>query len=240
MKEIIDYLRDVWDIPLAQSIVLILATAITTHFFESRIQKREHKQKFDDVLGEKIATALNNVRNVALKTKTIEIYTENDNISTDNVNDINAFHNFVHYPEFMNDKESLLVFCSGISSLRSEYEQYLDLKSAAYLYGLEKYLMSLALFISKHDLGDCLPEVGCFVIVDVEKWERRFDVHLVKQINKPHYKLFSRHGKKWNIAKWYVRKSFLERSELNKVIQGTSKFPIEILLAAKERRRGHI
>ena len=236
IKEIIDYLREVWNIPLARDLILIIATAGITHFLESRKQKKEQKQKFKDVLGEQIAIALSNVRDIVVRTKTMEVYTEGDTIPTDEANDINAFRNFAWYPSFMNDKESLFEFYEQICSLRSKHEQFLDLKSAAYLYGLEKYLMSLALYINKNSLQDLLPLVGCFVIIDVQKWEKKFDIHLVKQMNKPHYKLFSRHGIRWSVAKWYIEKFFLEKSELHKVMQGTSDFPSNLVIASENKK----
>ena len=237
MKEIIDYLREVWNVPLARDLVLIFATAVITHILESRKQKKEQKQQFKNVLGEQIATSLSSVRNAVVKTKTMEVYTEDDTIPTDEANDINAFRNFAWYPAFMNDANTLSNFYSEICSLRSECEQFLDLRSAAYLYAIEKYLMSLMLYIGKNNLQNYLHLVGCFVIIDIQKWEKSFDVHLVNQINKPHYKLFSRHGIKWSIAKWYVEKTFLKKTQLYQVMQGTSAFPIDAIVAAKESEK---
>lgn len=143
----INYLREVWDIPLAQELVLIIATAVITHWFTSKKLKKEQQQKFESFLGEKVAYALSCVRDVVVSTKTYEIYTEDETISTDEAKNIYMFKEFPMYPSFMNDKETLLDFCTKISSLRSEYEKYLDLKSAAYLHALEKYLISLTLCI---------------------------------------------------------------------------------------------
>lgn len=236
MKEIINYLREVWDVPLARDLILIAATAGITHFLESRKQKKEQKLKFKDVLGEQIATSLSTVRSTVVKIKTIEVFTEDETIPSDEANDINVYRSFAYYPSFMNDSESFSKLIEEISLLRANYEQFLDLKSAAYLYGLEKYLMSLALYIGKNSLQDHLHLVGCFVIIDVQKWEKNFDVHLVKQINKPHYRLFSRHGLRWSIAKWYIEKFFLEKSELHKVMQGTSDFPINLVIASENKK----
>lgn len=237
MEKIIDYLREVWNVPLARDLVLIFATAIITHILESRNQKKKQTQQFKNILGEQVATSLNRVRNAVVKTKTMEVYTEDDSIPTDKANDINAFRNFAWYPAFMYDADTLSDFYSEICSLRSECEQYLDLRSAAYLYAIEKYLMSLMLYIAKNNLQNYLHLVGCFVIIDIQKWEKSFDIHLVNQINKPHYKLFSRHGLKWSIAKWYVEKSFLKKTQLHQVMQGTSVFPIEAIVAAKESEK---
>ena len=107
MKEIIDYLREVLNVPLARDLVLIFATAIITHILESRKQKKEQKRQFKNVLGEQIANSLSRVRNAVVKTKTMEVYTEDNTIPTDKANDINAFRNFAWYPAFMNDADTL-------------------------------------------------------------------------------------------------------------------------------------
>lgn len=215
----------------------MIATAFTTHFLENRKRRKDQKQKFKEVLGESIALSLTNVRNVVVMTKTMEVYTEDSEISTDGANDISAFRDFAWYPAFMNDRETLSEFWEEISSLRSEYEQFLDLMSAAYLYAIDKYLMSLMLYIKKNNLQNYLHLVGCFVIIDIQKWEKRFDIHLVKRINKPYFKLFSRHGVKWNIAKWYVEKTFLKKTQLHQAMQGKLEFPIEEIIAANERKK---
>ena len=40
-------------------------------------------------------------------------------------------------------------FFKKITQARADYEQYLDLKSAAYLLAMERYLMSLALYVKE-------------------------------------------------------------------------------------------
>lgn len=236
----IDYLREVWNVPYARDLVLVFATALITHLMELKKQKNEQKQKFKGTLGEKIAISLSSVRHVVVKTKTMEVYSENGTMPTDATKEISTRHDFAWYPAFMTNAEALLDFASRVSSLRSEHEPYLDLKSAAYLYALEDYLMSLMLYIKKNGLVDYLHLIGCFVIIDIQKWEKRVDVHLVRQINKPHYKLFSRHGIKWSVAKWYVEKTFLEKTELHKAMQGIPIAPIEAIIAAKTSEKERI
>lgn len=224
MEEIINLLRAVWNAPYVHELVLVIVTAVVTHFFESLKQRKEQKIKFRSTIGEQIATALSSVRKLVVNINTIEVFAAAETIPQNDANNISAFQDFSYYPSFMTNHKTFGQLCDEISLLRKNSEQFLDLKSAAYLYGIEKYLISLMLFIGHNNLQDHLPFIGCFVIADVQNWEKKFDKHLVKKINKPHYKLFSRHGIKWRITKWYIKKSFLNKSELHKMMQGKSDF----------------
>ena len=217
MSDIIDNLRTVWDLPFAREVILVGATAVLTHFFDMRKIKKERHGKYKDTIGENIASALIAVREVALSTKSIEIYQHS--IDNSPANNTNAIKESVYYPAFMTNKDTLLKMCTSVSEARGKHEPYLDLMSAAYLYVFERYLMNLALYVGKHSYHDELDTLGCVLIIDIQKWEEKFDRHLVKRINQPHYRLFSRHGWIWKIAKHYVEKKYLLNTELNEMMK---------------------
>lgn len=217
------------DAPFAREVFLVAITVILTHFFDSRKQRDEQKRRYLETIGSRISDALVCAREVCEKSSTIEVFAPDGNIRTEKAKDVNAFRNYPWYPGFMCDKNTLADFVSMVTEARAKHEPYLDLVSASYLYVLEKYLIDLLLYIKQNDLYDSLPFLGCAVIVDIQKWERSFDCHLVNQINKPHYKLFSRHGCLWQKAKKDARDKFLQKSELQKLMQGTSEFPITLV-----------
>lgn len=217
MSSIIDNLRTVWDLPFAREVILVVGTSVITHFFDMRKFKKERHNKYQDKIGENIASALTAVREIVLSTKSIDVYS--DSIGYASVDSTKAFSDTLLYPAFMENKDTLLEMCTSVSEARGKHEPYLDLMSAAYLYVFERYLMNLAMYIGKHDYVDELDTLGCVLIIDIQKWEEKFDRHLVKRINRPHYRLFSRHGWVWKIAKYYVEKKYLLNTELNAMMK---------------------
>lgn len=235
IDDIIAYIKQLWDAPFAQEILLVAITAVLTHFFDSRKQRSEQRQRYLETVGSSISDALVCAREVCEKARVIEVFTAGDDISVADVKDVDAFRNFAWYPGFMTNKDTFADFVSVITKTRAKHEPYLDLVSASYLYVLEKYLLDLLLYVKKNNLYESLPFLGCLVIFDIQKWEKAFDGHLVSQINQPHYKLFSRHGRSWEKAKKTVEEKFLNESELQKLMQGTSKFPIALVCNKDEK-----
>lgn len=217
MSSIIDNLRTVWDLPFAKEVILVVGTSVITHFFDMRKYRKERRNKYQDQIGENIASALTAVREIVLSTKGIDVYS--DSIGYASIDSTKAFSDTLRYPAFMANKDTLLEMCTSVSEARGKHEPYLDLMSAAYLYVFERYLMNLALYIGKNDCHDELGILGCVLIIDIQKWEEKFDRHLVKRINRPHYRLFSRHGWAWKIAMNYVEKKYLLNTELNKIMK---------------------
>lgn len=220
MDEFISHLKTLLiDVPYLREIALVLLSVFLTHFFETSKLKKEQRIKFQETLGEKIAASLTAVRELVLKTKSIEAY----DFESCQADDINAFKQFLLYPAFMNDGETLGNMFSEVLAARKTHEAYLDLKSAAYLYIFEKYLTDLALYIGQNNLQGGIDRLGLLIIIDVQKWESAFDKHLVNQINHPHYKLFTRHGWRWNLMKWLIEREFMQKSILNKLMQNNLK-----------------
>lgn len=216
MIEILNKLQIVWAVPFVKEACLVVATAVLTHLFDMRKTKRERKTKYQDKIGENIAAALIAAREVELFANSVEIYQYS--IDHSPVANANAIKDAVYYPAFMANRNTLQCLGELVSKTRKEHEAYLDLMSAAYLYVFERYLMTLALFTKQRNWQN-IDMLGLVLIADVIKWERDFDRHLVKRINKPHYKVFSCHGRLWNLAKKYVEKKYLLKTELDKLMR---------------------
>jgi|GEM_PF-4351170 len=217
MDNIIENLRTVWDLPFVREVLLMGATAVLTHFLSLRKYKKEQHTKYEDKIGERIAEALLAVREIVLSTKDFEIY--QDSLERSSADTANAIKEAVYYPAFMADKDSIFEMFEVVCEARRNYESYLDLISASYLYVFDRYLMNLLLFIGKNGFQDDMEVLGLALIIDVQKWNSSFDQHLVKQINRPHYKIFSRHGWVWELSKKYAEKKFLMNTELDKLMR---------------------
>lgn len=103
------------------------------------------------------------------------------------------------FPSFMRDRESLLEHALKISDMRKKYEVYLDLRSAACLYIMEKYLRKLLEVVGTGLSEKDLNLIGGILIVDICKWAKAFDTVLVRMLNKPKYKLYAQRGWQWTI-----------------------------------------
>lgn len=225
IEAIFSNLRLLWNLPFAREVILVGITAMLTHFFSVRKLKKERRTKYQDKIGENIATALTAVREISMSTKTFEIYQYCiDNSPADNAN---ALSDSAYYPAFMANKATFFQMIEMVSNAREKHEPYLDFMSAAYIYVFERYLMNLALYAKKNGLQENLNVMGMILIVDIHKWENKFDRHLVKQLNLPHYKLFSRHGWRWKLAKYYVERKYLLNTELDKIMKTSVKMPDE-------------
>ena len=177
MEEIFAFVKILFvDIPYLREVAIIVITAVLTHIFDvSKIKKEQHS-RFQETLGVKTADALIAVRELVLKTKSIEMF------AIDNVHpeEADLFKNQVYYPAIMNDGESLSEMFEAVCDARRKYELYLDNLSAAYLYVFDRYIMALFLYIKEYNMQDKIDVLGLLLIVDISKWEKAFDKHLVR------------------------------------------------------------
>lgn len=90
---------------------------------------------------------------------------------------------------------------------------------------IDKYIRQLSLFLSEHGGETFLPFWGTIFIFDLQKWQKKMDRILVKEINKYTYKLESHETRKW--AK-------IRKKELIKQFEGTILY---YLLTGKCKKR---
>ena len=221
MNIILDNLKTLYNQQFVKDVILICVTAYLTYLFTVRGNAKQRRAQFQDKISDQIATALTAVRELALETRTIEAF--DGFIDCTDAKDADTFEESVFYPAFMTNIDTMYQFLRKVSDTRSKYDPYLDLISSAYLYVFERYLLGVGMFMAKSEFKD--PKaLGLFLIVDVQRWERRIDKHLVKRINRRHYKVSSKQGILWEIAKWYVKKTFLMKSILNKLMKKDAEF----------------
>ena len=207
-------------------------TAIITYILTIRHTKKEIKEQYRAKLGEKISEAYIGVRELLVQTDTIEIFEAEREM---NIAEATSMREQKFYPSFMNSKEDYFAYVVKVTEARTKHEQYLDLTSAAYLYAIETYLMSLAVYMRDNKLFSVINEVGTLIIIDALKWSKLFDAHIVKMINAPKFKLFSKIGKRWENEKAKMAEEFLECSMLNLYIKGEIEFPLHLTAVAAIR-----
>lgn len=191
--------------------------------------QKEIKEQYKAKLGEKISEAYIEVRKLIIESFSFEIYKVENELS---IHDVMDARDQAKFPSFMRDVDSLSEFVDSVTKARTHYEQYLDLKSAAFLYALETYLLSLMAFMRDNKIYSAINEVGCLIILDIVKWGNLFDHHIVKRINSPSCKLYSKTGNKWQKEKAEIINSFVKESFFNKYIKGQLEFPLDIFAIA--------
>lgn len=197
-----------------------LINCILTHFLYSNKLKKEIEIKNNGMIAEKVLDSLLKFRDMELMLTTTEIYdveTELENNGA-RVDLINA--NCAVYPAVFNDKESLFQFVEKIRECRSEYEKYLPCKLALNLVFIERYMMKAVLFASGYSHKNLLPTIGAFLIFDLQKWQRRMDKLLVKELNKVNFNLEVHNGIKWNLLRKKEVEKQWERTLLYYFIEG--------------------
>lgn len=227
MREIIDYLKEIWNINLAREVILVVISVLATHYFDTRKLKREQQIRFQEGISARIDNALESARVIATEAKVFEVY--DDSLAHAKPKDSNAFKDLVIYPAFMNDVVSLEEFCLRLSAVRMEQEVFLDLISAGYLNAMEKYLMNFALYLNKNNFQDGCNTLGLLLIVDVRKWAKSFDKHLTRRMNSPHYKLFTQSGIGWKVIRGFMLWKYTKKTILNDLMKDTAERPIEVV-----------
>ena len=98
----------------------IVAGAILKHIFDCLKIKKEQKARFQEVIGEKIAKSLMNVRNVSNAALVIERYKIDEAFKNKEV--VKAF-DFGNYPAIMTDGNTLAEFTDKIYRARKDDEE---------------------------------------------------------------------------------------------------------------------
>lgn len=197
---------------------------ILTHILYNNKLKKELKNKGNDMLAQEITNSLQFVRNMELELTTQEIY-DIENELDKKGSMLNMFEGECIYLSIFNNWESYNQFTDLVNECRVKHEKNLSVKVALNLVFIDRYTKQLNLFMAEHGGESMLPFWGTIFIFDLQRWQKRIDKMLVKEINKYTYKLESHQTSKWNI---------LRKKELIKQYQSTILY---YLLNGKCRRR---
>ena len=186
-----------------------LINCILTHILHSNKLRKEVKVKNISMIAEKVSESLDYFRDMELMLTTIEIYDVETEFEEKGAKVDMIDSNCAYYPAIFNDKESLIDFLEKVNECRSKYERYLSCRLALNLVFIERYMMKVVLFAKDYENENVLPTMGTFLIVDLQKWQRRIDRILVKEINKATFKLESHKTKKWDLLrKWELERQW--------------------------------
>lgn len=213
-------------IPGILGICGIIIGAIINNFYHKSNIKKEQKVRFENMIGEQIASSLTHIRNIEQKINIMEIYDVenqiNDNIKSEEL------ASYPIYPAIMENHDTLLVFLDDISEARKSHADNVDNKTAAYLLIMNHYLMRLLALLKHVDEHD-YHIIGAIIYIDFQRWQKDFDKLLINRINKSTVKLYSHTGWKWELAKKKYTKKYWDKSILKIITtQNIKKLPTEI------------
>lgn len=196
---------------------------LLTHLLYSRKLKKDLKFHGNNEIAQSISNSLQEFRKIVLELKKIEIYNIDQRLK-DDLNTINFISGEVKYPACFNDWGSLISVIEKIRGCREKYESMMPCKVALNLVFIERYFMQLIVFVKKHGGEKALPNWGTILKYDLDKWIKRTDVMLVKEINKYSYALESHESIKWKrLRKTELVKQF-EQTILHYLITGECPF----------------
>lgn len=214
---------------------------IITHLLYKNKLKKELKNKGNDKIANEISESLRFFRDLELQLTVQEIY-DFENELTEKGSDVDLFNGECIYPAIFNDWDSYNNFRDQIHICRERHEKNFSCKLALNLVFIDRYLMQLGLFMSENGNEPSLPFWGTLFIADLQKWQRRIDKLLVKEINKYSYKLESHASKKWKILRKFELTYQYKNTILSFLLTGTCpifkrrkmKLLSELLLAMAE------
>lgn len=162
---------------------------LLTHIFYKAKLKKEQKVRFENVIGDHIASSLLLIRDLELECQSMEIYNIHKLLNDEDAN-INLFGDLCQYLSIFNDWNCYKEYLNKIHEVRHKYEKYADCEVTLYLVFIEKYLYQLGLYLSEYD-EKLLPAFGAIFSGDIISWQREFDKVLIRKINSNRCKIES-------------------------------------------------
>ena len=185
---------------------------LLTHFLYSRKLKKDLKFQGNNEIAQSISNSLQAFRKIVLELKKFEICNIDQKLKDDS-NSVDFINGGPIYPACFNNWDSLKSIIEQIRECREKHESMMPCKIALNLLFIERYFMQLTVFVKNHGGEKALPTWGTILAIDLDKWIKRIDIMLVKEINKYSFILESHESKKWK----RLRKTELE-GQLNQTI----------------------
>lgn len=201
------------------AIIGAIAGVILTHFFYKSKLHKEQKVRFEDVIGNRIAESLLNIRDIVKISETVEIYNIVGELR-DRGSKLDFLDGGARYPAFFNDWKSYNLFMDEISKARKLYEKNVDCETALYLLYINRYLYQLSAFMSEFGNEKLLPVFGAIFLPDILDWRKKFDKVLVKKINSHKCKLETHSGRKYKAKRKKIVEERWKKSLLQIAITG--------------------
>ena len=200
-------LQQVWNIintKIGVAVMTAVVTASLNLIYNKWHIKKEQKVRFENVTGDRIAEALCAVRDIELKSGIQEVYDIKNRL---NEPDLDMFSLGGIYPEIMNSPNDFTNYFERINEARKQYERYLDYETAAYLYYIENYCLTLMKYMGDHQQLE-FPLAGTVFIFDLQNWQKAYEKEIVKRINSPKYYVCAKDGWRWEYEKKKIMNKF--------------------------------
>lgn len=194
------------------AVVGSLIGILFTHLLYKRKLNKEQKVRSRGVIGEKISKALLAVKELECKSKTYEILNV-ENYTAKELAEEDFFDGSNKVSAVVYTVGAISEFHDEVVKIRGKYEMFLDYKTAALVYYIDRYFSELITFSLSIDPTK-IPELGAAITPDILLWQETIDKNVTKQINKPKYKISDFTSKKWEKAKKDVLENLWERSIL--------------------------
>ena len=199
----------------------ILNVIITGLLYNKKL-KNELKSNGNNMLAETIKNSLLDIRDLELKTTVQEILYIEEELKNRGAK-VNMFEGEIIYPEIYNNMKTLEKFHDNIKRCREKNEKNVSIKIAQNLVFIDRYIMQSMIFIKENLNIMNMQEWATLFIIDIRKWQERFDKMLVKEINKHNYKLESHEREKWQKERKKEIEKQYDSTILNFLITGKYK-----------------
>ena len=199
---------------LAVSLLLVILTALTTHYFDVKKIKEQQKISLQESVEKRIVEACIGVRDLLLDGRTQEIF-QVERIGKDRFRP--TISDSAVYPSYATDQESFLKYCMQIRETRRLNDPYLSVKSTAFLLTYEQYFLELSHLIGSTNSFERLQLIGAITMIDVQKIRKAFDDVLIKEINRPKQFLESKNTRKYEKFRKKYWTEYIEHSVLMKM-----------------------
>lgn len=217
-QEIFQKIYDIINTKIGVAVATAITTTILNMIYNIWRMNKDQRMRFENVIGDKIAEALDSVRNLELRVNIQEIYNMENRFEEKN---LDMFNPGAIYPSIMNTAQEFGDFLEQVNTAREKYDKYLDYQTAAYLYYMERYSMNLAKYITDNKLLDFRLS-GAVFYIDLQKWQKKYDKLITKKINRQKCRLYSKDGWRWELAKKRVMNKLWKKSVLYDVIEGVN------------------
>lgn len=191
---------------------------IITHILYNRKLKKEQSAKFQNMLGEQIADALEKAYELADKIKATEKYQAYEQMTEGT---FDAFDMSTTYPAIMTNPDTLNTFMAEVSDFRRKTERLLDSRLTLDLVYLERYIYQLNVFTSGFGSLVLFPIIGMAIETDLDNWYKSFVKKIVKNLNKTKCKTECHFGKRWMRLRKKLVEERWENSDLYKIMNNS-------------------
>lgn len=195
---------------------------LLTHIFYKAKLKKEQKVRFENVIGDHVASSLLKIRDLELECLSIEMY-DIGRLLDEKGDQLNFFEDIPQYLSIFKNWDAYTEYMEKIADARKIYEKYVDCEVSLYLVYIEKYLYQLSMYMVQFNNNALLPALGTIFICDIQKWQIEFDKTLTKKINSNRCKIESHFTKKYKRKRKKIVEKKWERTLLGLIISNMPK-----------------